>query len=189
LYGARMTADSIDAEGPARKRLLVDDLYRRYSVALRSFLARRRLSREDVADIVQETFSRVLKARNIEEINNPKAFLFQVATNVRLNAEKHRRYGIEQAVGAFPVEIASEDPGPFGRLKSEQELEIVRAALEELQPQCRQAFVMNRFEHMTFRQIAAELGLSVSMIEKHVSHAIAHMRARLDAAPPRKARR
>jgi DNA-directed RNA polymerase specialized sigma24 family protein len=38
---------------------------------------------------------------------------------------------------------------------------------------------MNRFENMTYAQIAVELDLSVSMIEKHISHAIAYLRKSL----------
>jgi RNA polymerase sigma-70 factor (ECF subfamily) len=173
-----MTAEFTDA-GDA-KRNLVDALYRTYSEALRKFLGRQRLSPDEVADIVQETYCRVHEAGNVDTIRNPKAFLFQVAHNVWINRQKHPSKRIEQrALDVERIEIAGNEPGPYRSFESAQELAIVRAALEELPPRCRQAFVMNRFKEMTFSQIAVALNLSESMIEKHVSHALAHLKKRI----------
>lgn len=166
-----------------QQRNLVDALYRKYHGALRRFLARKRLDREEVADIVLETYSRVYQHTSAAEIRNPKAFLFRVANNLWINAVKHRRIGVEvNAPDISTVEVASDAPSAYRALESEQELAIVRAAIDELPSKCRQAFVMNRFENMTFGEIAAELGVSVSMIEKHVSHAISHLRQKLNAS-------
>jgi len=171
----------VDTREAARKRTFIDALYRQYHWALRTFLARRSLNREEVADIVQETYCRIHQAGNVDEIRNPKAFLFRVASNVWLNQRKLRRNEMERATHDLEsLQVASEDPGPYRSVMGEQELALVRAALEELPPTCRAAFVMNRFENMTYPQIAGALQLSVSMIEKHISYAIAHMRKRLE---------
>jgi RNA polymerase sigma factor (sigma-70 family) len=167
----------------ARKRTLLDALYRKYSSALRKFLVRRHVRGEDVADIVQETYCRVIKSGDVESIQHPKAFLFQVANNVVRNAAKHRRHGVEDdAVDIDAIEVNDEGPSLYRRLKAEQELAVVRAALEELAPKCREAFVLNRFEHLSYSDIAGELNLSVSMIEKYVSQALSHLRARVGDA-------
>ena len=166
-----------------RKRTLLDALYRNYSQALRKFLVRHHVRRDDVADVVQETYCRVLKAGELEAIRDPKAFLFRVANNVVLNAAKHRRSEAEDdAVDIESVDADDEKPSLYRGLKAEQELAIVRAALEELAPKCREVFVLNRFENLSYSEIAAELDLSVSMIEKHVSQALAHLRKRLTDA-------
>ena len=176
-----MTADPRETRDSSRT--LVETLYRQYSESLRRFLSHQRLSRDEVADIVQETYYRVHRAGGVDGIRNPKAFLFRVAKNIRLNAAKHLRSRVEiDEVDAAALDVASDEPGPYRSFQSQQELAVVRAALEELAPTCRQAFVMNRFENMTFGEIAAELDLSVSMIEKHVSHAIFHLRRRLEQA-------
>jgi RNA polymerase sigma factor (sigma-70 family) len=174
----RMSAEITDSQAEDnRKRTLLDALYRKYSSALRKFLVRSHVKGDDLADIVQETYCRVLKSGDVETIQHPKAFLFQVANNVVRNAAKHRRSGVEDdAVDIESIEADDERPSPFRRIKAEQELAIVRAALEELSPKCREVFVLNRFEHLSYSQIAAELDLSVSMIEKYISQALAHLR-------------
>jgi RNA polymerase sigma-70 factor (ECF subfamily) len=119
----------------------------------------------------------VLKSGEVESIHHPKAFLFKVANNVVRNAAKHRRSGVEdELVDIDRVEVSDERPSPYRRLKAEQELAVVRAALEELAPKCREVFVLNRFEYLSYSEIAAELDLSVSMIEKYVSQALSHLR-------------
>ncbi len=129
-----------------RKRTLLDALYRKYSAALRTFLVRHHVRRDDVADIVQETYCRVLKAGELEAIRDPKAFLFRVASNVVLNAAKHRRSEVEDpAVDIDILETDGEKPSLYRELEAEQELAIVRAALEELAPRCREVFVLHRF--------------------------------------------
>jgi RNA polymerase sigma factor (sigma-70 family) len=180
IVGA-MSVEFTDSQAEeVRKRTLLDALYRRYSSALRKFLVRRHVNRDDVADIVQETYFRVIKSGDVETIQHPKAFLFQVANNVVRNAAKHRRSGVEgDAVDIDGVEVNDEGPSPYRRLKAEQELGIVRAALEELAPKCREVFVLNRFENLSYSEIAAELDLSVSMIEKYVSQALSHLRKKM----------
>jgi RNA polymerase sigma-70 factor (ECF subfamily) len=162
------------------RRTLIDALYRKYSQALRKFLVRQRVSGDDVPDIVQETYCRVLKSGELESIRHPKAFLFQVANNVARNAARHRRSGVEDdSVDIDLAEVDDGAPSPYRRLKAEQELAVVRAALEELAPKCREVFVLNRFENWSYAQIAVELNLSVSMIEKYVSQALSHLRKKV----------
>jgi len=163
-----------------RKRTLIDALYRKYSQALRKFLMHRHVSRDDVADIVQETYCRVLKSGEVDAIQHPKAFLFRVASNVVLNAKKHARGSIEDGAADIEcVEVNDDTQSPYRRLKAEQELAVVRAALEDLAPKCREVFVLNRFDNLSYAEIAVEMNLSVSMIEKYVSQALSHLRNRM----------
>lgn len=177
-----LPADST-GEDEDRKRTLLESLYRDYGQTLRTFLARRRVSREQAADIVQETYCRVQQADSVESIRQPKAFLIRVASNVLLNSRRHHRHALEESAPDFEgLEVANEDPSAYRQMSAEQELAIVRAALMELPPKCRQAFVMNRLDNLSYPQVAREMGLSVSMIEKYISQALAHMRGRLSAA-------
>jgi RNA polymerase sigma-70 factor (ECF subfamily) len=117
----------------------------------------------------------------VDEIRNPRAFLFRVASNIRFNERKRRRHTIERdLLDIQSVEIASEEPSAYRSFEGEQDLELVRAAFDELSASCREAFVMNRFEGLTFAQIAVRLDISVSMVEKHMAHAVSHMRKGLE---------
>lgn len=176
-----MTSEFVSPDAADVKRSLVDALYRKYSEALSNFLSRQHLRPDEVADIVQETYCRVQQAGSVKTIRNPKAFLFRVASNIRFNERKLRRGSLEsEQVDLENLDIPSDEPSAYRSFQGEQDLAMVCAAFDELSDKCRKAFVMNRFENMTFVQIAAKLEISVSMVEKHIAHAISHMRAFLE---------
>jgi RNA polymerase sigma factor (sigma-70 family) len=186
------------AETPPDARNQLDALYRSHSGALLRFLARQRVSRDEAQDLVHEAYVRVQQSGDVGGIRHPKAFLFRVVSNLLFNSLKRRRLlGITPLPAECP-ELVDEGTAPQRALDAERELAIVRAAFTELPAKCRLAFVMNRFEDMSYPQIARELNVSVSMVEKHVSQALAHLRSRVlrepDARPvegsgPRKERR
>lgn len=176
-----MTSESAKPDAASAKRSWVDALYRRYSKALSTFLVRQHVKPDEVAEIVQETYCRIQQVGNVETIRNPRAFLFRIAHNIRFNERQHRRHILErERLDIDSVELASEAPSAYRSFKGEQDLEIVRAAFEALSAPCREAFVMNRFKSLTFAQIAVRLDISVSMVEKHVAHAVSHMRKSLE---------
>jgi RNA polymerase sigma factor (sigma-70 family) len=180
-----------NAESQARKKTLLDTLYRQYHRALTRFVNRQRLGPEAAAEIVQETYARMHHVSNVESLEHPRAYLYRTALN--LARDHHRQSQARQArehVDIEGVELASEEPSAYRILNGQQELTLVRQALLELSPKCRRAFILNRFEGVTYQGIAAELDVSVSMIEKYISQALAHLKmrvntARLNAPQPR----
>ncbi len=177
-----MTSEFAKPDAADAKRSLVEALYRKYSEALTTFLARQRLRPDEVADIVQETYCRIQQVGDVDTIRYPRAFLFRVARNIRFNERKRRRSNIEQdLLNIETVDVPSNEPSAYRSFKGKQDLEIVRTAFNELGNTCREAFVLNRFENLTFAQIAARLDISISMVEKHVAHAVSHMRKRLES--------
>src|SRR5262245_20026387 len=132
-YRSGMTSEVAKPDAAAAKRSLVDALYQKYAKALSTFLVRQRVKPDDVAYIVQETYYRVQQAGRVEEIRNPRAFLFRVANNIRFNERKRRRNTIErEALDIESLELASDTPSAYRSFKGEQDLELVRVAFEEL---------------------------------------------------------
>jgi RNA polymerase sigma factor (sigma-70 family) len=176
----------IHPEAEARRRDFLDSLYRRYSGSLLRFLSRRRIGPEDAREIVQETYCRMQQVAGLESLEFPRAYLFRTALNLAEDGRRQqRRSPTPPAPNSGEIDVPSEEPTAYRVLKGQQEVQIIRQALTELQPKCRRAFVMHRFEGATYQQIAGELGLSVSMIEKYISQALAHLKTRLDEASSR----
>jgi RNA polymerase sigma factor (sigma-70 family) len=172
----------------ARRQAFVEGLYRLHGEGLERFLRRQGLSPDEAADIAQEAFCRLQQVSEVDSIEFPKAFLFRVAANLALDAAKHRKHVLGNGVvdaSRLEGELGTEVPGPFRILKGRQELDIARAALEELSPKCRKAFAMHRFESATYAQIAESLDISISMVEKYISQALAHVRLKLHLATQR----
>lgn len=160
-------AQAIDAAGSADV-----DAYR---AALRAFIARRIDDPNEVDDLVQEACARLVATQREQPLDEPRAYLFRIAAN--LIVDRHRRAAPTVPLGPEidpPVPAAQEDGRRVADLQA-----ALAAALDELSPRCREVFVMRRFDERGTGEIARELGISPRMVQKHLTHAVAHLYDRL----------
>lgn len=152
----------------------------RYYDRLVRFLKRRSSSVEDAADLAQDTFAR-LSSTDLREIRKPESFLFTTALN--LLRDQARSAQARHAAYSVPVEeMQLTCPAPQAEqvLDGEYRMRVLEAALRELNPKCRAVFVLFHFDGASQRDIADQLRISVSMVEKYVRQAVTHCQKRLD---------
>ena len=154
------------------------ELFREQSVPLIKYLTSRFRDREDAAEIAQEAWLRMFRLDDAD-LDNPKAFLFQTASNLAI--DRARRSSLEQRfTDATFTDDQEGHPSAERTVAAEESLSVVERALAELPEKCRQAFVMHRGQDMSYVEIARALGVSTSMVEKYIIRALRHFRARLD---------
>src|SRR3546814_12443607 len=73
-------------------------------------------------------------------------------------------------------ELASEEPSQERVVAAQQELQIVRQAILGMSPKCRKVFLLSRTHRKTYQEIAEISGISVKMLEKYISQALATLR-------------
>jgi RNA polymerase sigma-70 factor (ECF subfamily) len=154
--------------------LSVHNTVRRYHDALIHFLRQRLRTPEDANDVAQEAYIRMMQYQNSTAIRSPSSMLFRIAINVandlgRANQVRH----IRDQCCVDDLELASDSPSAEREISARQELALLRAAIDELPPKCRRVFLLSRAQRMTYPQIAVHCGISVKMVEKHVSRALA----------------
>ena len=153
--------------------LSVQNVIRRYHDSLLRFLRHRLRVSEDAADVAQEAYIRMMQYEGSKEIHSAPSLLFRIAINVAHDlgrAEQSRR-----ASDHYPIddlEIASDIPTPERIVAAEQDLEMLYQVIEQLPPKCQQVFLLSRAKDMTYPEIARHCGISVKMVEKHISHAL-----------------
>lgn len=159
-------------------RATLDSLFNRYHRELLSFISRKFGNHHDAEDIIQDTFHTLLRAKDIAEIENPRAYLYKAATNLALN-----RIRSEQRYNARMLELAaSDDEFEMNELSPEQfsvahqELSHLQAALSKLAPKYQKTFLLNRVEGKSYKEISEELAMPVSTVEKHMIKALTHLR-------------
>ncbi len=157
------------------------ELFQEQSVPLLKFLTARFRDREDAAEIAQEAWLRMHRLAHPERLANPKAYLFQVASN--LGVDRVRRIQLERRLCRDTLlRDANEGlPSAERSASAEESIDLVRSALADLPADCRQAFVLHRRRDMSYPDIAAQLGVSTSMVEKYIARALRHIRDRLSA--------
>lgn len=161
----------------------IDALHRSEGVALQRFLLRLLGNPADAADARQETYLRLIKALGRAEIEHPRVFLFFVARNVANSLGKRRRFEANLFRSATDLDLADradEQARTEQQIIARQQLRLVAAAIDELPPRCREAFLLSAFDGLANSAIANRLGISQRMVEKHVAKALldTHRRCR-----------
>lgn len=159
----------------------------RLRVELVSYLARRGASPEEAEDIVQEGFVRFARAGHHPQDVDARPLLFVICRNLmgdhwrsagRVRARQAPLSPDEMEAAGDP--LASDSPGPDRSTIARQDLARAAAVIRALPPKTRDAFLLHRFEDLTYRQIADRLGVSVSMVEKHVAEALRRLKSARD---------
>ncbi len=140
---------------------------------LRAWLYRQLKCPQDAADLTQDTFIRVLDARQLTQLEEPRAFLSTVAR--RLLFSFWRRKRLEQSY-LDSLALLPECYSP-----SEEDLALVREALESidrllngLPARVRQIFILSRLEGLTQPMIAQQLDVSLATVERDLRRAFLH---------------
>lgn len=162
---------------------LVEHLYIANHRALCRFLTRMLRCEEAAVEVAQEAYCRMLRYASRTPLNNPRAYLFQVAANLartRLQQDRNRAQFLfgETASGQDDVECPVQDTERSAIVQ--QDLSRLSRAIDALPPRCREVFLMNRLDGYSYSQIAERLGISVNMVEKHIIKALLHCRKSLD---------
>lgn len=151
----------------------ISHCYRDFDAPLRAFLARRTRSIFDAEDLAQETFLRLLRMDDRAGIRSVKSFLFKTATNlVRDRVRRSHTRMMRGSVSANEIDLPDTGTEPSKNVESMQVAAAFARTLAELRPSTRQAFLLYRLEAHSHAQIAQQMGISVSMVEKHVSAAM-----------------
>lgn len=152
----------------------VQETIRRYHDSLIRFLRQRLRVKEDAVDIAQEAYIRMMQYEGSTKIHSPPSMLFRIAINIAndLSRADAARRAHEQ-VPLDGLELVSPNPSADRQIAASQDLQILYEVIEKLPPKCRQVFLLSRAQRMTYAQIAAHCGISVKMVEKHITHALA----------------
>lgn len=158
------------------------DLVQNEQTPLLKYLTARFADGEEAKDIAQEAWLRIYRLDHPEALKNPKAFLFQTASNLAIDklrrAKLEQRY-VEQETGAERPTSVESTVSVETTVENQDILSIINAALYELPMKCRQAFYMHRARGYSYPEIAKQLDVSTSMVEKYIIQALKHFRNKL----------
>lgn len=121
----------------------------------------------------------MLRLPRLDEISNPQAYLYAVARSVAIEAGRRTRADRAMIVdGLCEIDqIASDAPDVERRIGASQELVLMARAICGLPKRCQQVFILSRLHGQSNGQIAASLGISRNMVEKHIMRALLTCRA------------
>jgi RNA polymerase sigma-70 factor (ECF subfamily) len=148
--------------------------FARHRSALTRFLQRRLNNNAALAeDLAQETWLRAANARNVAAIDNPRSFLFSIASNLAIDHQRHVGHRIELQAAAEVVEaVADRQPSPENVVLYRSEFARLARVVDGLSPRCREVFVLGKFEGLSLSQIGERLGISRNTVVTHMVRAL-----------------
>lgn len=148
-------------------------------MSLRGSLARavsRIVPPREIEDIVQETYVRVCQIVKEDDIRETRSFLFKTAHNLALDHIKRAESRLTDSVGDFEElsrgDTGSVDDDTFDQVASNEEFVLFCEAVRQLPVQCRRAFILKKVYGHTQREIARNMKISESTVEKHIAQGI-----------------
>lgn len=158
---------------------------------LRNFIRRRVPDPSDAEDIVQEVFYELAEAnRLLMPIEHVSGWLFRVARNRIIDLFRKKKpeafsdAAIEGEGGDVPQFeglLPSPDAGPEALYFRNVLLDELELALDELPVEQRDVFVAHELEGRSFKEMAAETGVSVNTLLSRKRYAVLHLRERLQS--------
>ncbi|MDE3235665.1 MAG: sigma-70 family RNA polymerase sigma factor [Bacteroidota bacterium] len=171
-----------------RQKRNISQVINEYSKRLFGFIRKRVSSEADAEDILQDVFYQFIG--NTQPIEQLTAWLFTVARNKITDRQRKKKNELIEDLFAGTDE---EEKLNWAELFFEEgqtpETEYLRSlfwetlnnALQELPEEQRYAFVMNELEDVSFKELAAQTGESISTLISRKRYAVLHLRERLQS--------
>lgn len=139
--------------------------------ALRAWLRTQFPGLTDVDDLVQESFARVLRARERGAVHTPRALLFTTARHIAIDLVRRQKIvAFEPIMEAGASPVYDERTGVAESAAHRQELEILTHAIQSLPDRCRQVLTLRKIYGLSQKEIAAQLGISEHTVEVQVAN-------------------
>lgn len=154
--------------------------FKKHYLRLMGLLRRRGRTTADAEDIIQEAFLKLQTYCRRHEVKDTEAFLVRAALN--LSIDSHRARVRSQTVSSAVEDLGLTDPNPLPDevIAARQRLDRLRTTLESLTPRAREALLLHRLDGCSYEQIAVQLGISVSAVEKNIGRAMFQLNEWMD---------
>jgi RNA polymerase sigma factor (sigma-70 family) len=169
----------------------ISEVVKREQSRLHNFIRRRVPDPRDAEDILQEVFYELVEAnRLLMPIEHVTGWLFRVARNrIKDLFRKKKPESFSDAAVATDDEellrledlLPSPDAGPDALYARSVLLDELEFALDELPDEQREVFVGHELERRSFKEMAAETGVSVNTLLSRKRYAVLHLRERLQS--------
>jgi RNA polymerase sigma factor (sigma-70 family) len=139
---------------------------------LLNYFSRALQDRDAAADVVQESYARVLGMGARTLVQDMRALLFRTGKNIVIDDSRRRKVEARMADTLGLLVQQSDAPSADRAVSARQQLERLTARLAMLPRRRREAFILVRVYGFTHAEAAAHQGVSIGAIEKHVVRAV-----------------
>lgn len=145
-----------------------------YGPALRSYF-RKRVGAVEAEDLVQDVFVALQERATLDNVEHLGRYVFGIAAKVLAKRGSPLTLEMPEAEGLDHLVALIDDLSPERALIAKDTLSKLVAALSTLPPRSAQAFILHRFEEMSYGEIAAHMKIGVRTVESHVERTVGRL--------------
>lgn len=165
---------------PKQKRILPDDcesdmgaIYKDLRASLMRFASRYFRRPQEVEDVVQEAFVKVIEAQRRREIREPRSYLYKTARNLAISKLRSGHHRLTDTVGELLPELELlQTPTMEQQFESRQRFDVFCRAVRRLPTQGQRVYILRRVYGYTQKETAEYLGITVKTVEAHQAKAM-----------------
>jgi RNA polymerase sigma-70 factor (ECF subfamily) len=150
---------------------------KRWNRNLLRFLGRRVRTSVDIEDLAQETYLRLLRARDLGSVRNPQAYLLTVASHVV--SEWRDRQPPREMFEAVDEDFLADEAIPEFAIEVEVSQALLDQALQDMPPMTRAVLLLKFRENRPCKDIARELELTERQVRRHLTRGYERLRSTL----------
>ncbi len=167
----------LQADDPTALKELFEAHYAHVCAAIHRYTAARSVTE----DLAQQVFIRLWQKRHQIVINSsPGAYLQRMAVNEALAWLRSKKNQPHPPLSALqPNEEQHQAPDPAKQLIQQELHEHILDAINSLPPRCREVFLLSRYEHLSYQQIATQLDISIKTVENQMGKALRLLRDKM----------
>lgn len=173
-----LTPDTNQTEDLKRFEVFIGE----HRAVLVGFLRKKLGSLEDAEDVAQDSAARLIQyAANPPEVL--KCILYRIALNAAIDLVRRRHGKVDTLIDDFEILMEaspSTDRIPEEVVQSSQEIALAKRAILQLPGHCKNIYLLNRVDGMTYRQISERYNISIKAVEKQMSKALALINKYMD---------
>jgi RNA polymerase sigma factor (sigma-70 family) len=139
---------------------------------LLKLLRRRGHSREDAEDLIQDAFLSLHSYCQKADVRSTEGFLVRAVLNRSVSFNRLRHRELYAAEPVEELELTDQGPALDELIAADQRLERITRALNSVGPRTRDMFLMHRLWGFSYPEIARQLGVTVSAVERRIARAI-----------------
>ncbi|MFV0591720.1 MAG: RNA polymerase sigma factor [Draconibacterium sp.] len=152
-------------------KLVINELYEQYSPKIYHFALGYLKSEPDALDIVQEVFINLWdKRKKLKKDSNLNAYLFSIAKNAVISVFRKKlseKQYLEELKGKVVISAVDTE----SRVNYDMLSEKIAQLVDQLPPQRKRVYFLNKEKGYSNQLVADELGISVKTVEDHITKA------------------
>lgn len=158
-----------------------DEIYKRYNERLYQFIYNIVKSRDDAEDIVQDVFVKVWQKRqSIDEFLSFKSFIFTISYNTSISLIRKRIKNTDFVEYIKRIQKQGELSENISQIEYNELEKNINKIIDKLPKKQKQVYKLSREKYLSYKDIAVELNISVSTVEKHMVKALKFLKVKLN---------